>query len=262
MTRDTAGPAIERGVAEPDSTTGPVSPTDEPRDARGEGGAATPEMRLQILATEHWSLLASRALAWNESFSRGSMFVSTLSFATVALALAAQVSNFGEGFRLFALVVLPVVLFLGISTRLRLDSSNLHDATCVAGMNRIRHAYLELAPDLEPYFVMGATDDERGVLLTMVNPPGRPMMVAIIAATPFQLDVLNSVLLALIAALLALQVRADGATAAVIAAAGFFIGMLASLWYARSWVAGVTRAYRPRFPAHADVSSRAPQAPG
>lgn len=38
-------------------------------------------MRLQILATEHWSLLASRNLAWNESFSGAAGF---------ALALAAQ----------------------------------------------------------------------------------------------------------------------------------------------------------------------------
>jgi len=29
-------------------------------------GEATPAMRLQILSTEHWSLLASRSLAWNE----------------------------------------------------------------------------------------------------------------------------------------------------------------------------------------------------
>jgi hypothetical protein len=47
-------------------------------------------MRLQILSTEHWSLLASRSLAWNESFSRGGMFLATLSGAIVALALVAQ----------------------------------------------------------------------------------------------------------------------------------------------------------------------------
>jgi len=45
----------------------------------------SPAMRLQILSTEHWSLLASRSLAWNESFSRAGMFLSTLSGAIVAL---------------------------------------------------------------------------------------------------------------------------------------------------------------------------------
>ena len=136
------------------------------------GDAATPAMRLQILSTEHWSLLASRALAWNESFSRAGMFLTTLTGAIVALALVAQASAFGEGFTLFALVILPVVLFIGVATYLRLGSSNYHEAMCVVGMNRIRAAYLELAPDLERFFVMSAHDDLRGMGITMGVPPG------------------------------------------------------------------------------------------
>lgn len=115
-------------------------------------GSATAAMRLQILSTEHWSLLASRSLAWNESFSRAGMFLTTLTGAIVALALVAPASDFGEGFRIFALVILPVVLLVGIGTLLRLGISNEHDARCVVGMNRIRSAYLEMAPDLERYF--------------------------------------------------------------------------------------------------------------
>jgi hypothetical protein len=56
-------------------------------------------VRLQILSTEHWSLLGSRSLAWNESFSRAGMFLSTVTGAIVALALVAQASEFGQGFR-------------------------------------------------------------------------------------------------------------------------------------------------------------------
>ena len=121
---------------------------------------------IQILSTEHWSLLASRSLAWNESFSRGGMFLSVLSGAVVALALVAQATQFGEGFRIFGLVILPVVLFIGIGTQLRLDSSGHHDVMCIIGMNRIRHAYLELAPDLERFFVMGTNDDLDGIEAT------------------------------------------------------------------------------------------------
>ena len=69
---------------------------------------------LQILATEHWSLLSQRSLAWTETFARASMFLATLSAATVALALAASVM--GEGFLPLALVILPVVLFIGLAT--------------------------------------------------------------------------------------------------------------------------------------------------
>ena len=94
-------------------------------------GAITPAMRLQILSTEHWSLLASRGLAWNETFSRASMFLSTLSGAMVALALVARASAFGTAFTLFALVILPIVLFVGVCTFVRLGASNWHDATCI-----------------------------------------------------------------------------------------------------------------------------------
>ena len=52
----------------------------------------TQRLRMQILTTEHWSSLASRGLAWNESFSRAGMYLSTLSGAMVALGLVAGIS--------------------------------------------------------------------------------------------------------------------------------------------------------------------------
>ena len=79
---------------------------ENPPQAPGSG----PEIKLQILSTEHWSLLASRSLAWNESFSRAGMFLTTLSGAIVALGLVGGATGFGEAFTLFALVILPVVL--------------------------------------------------------------------------------------------------------------------------------------------------------
>src|SRR5881409_1123072 len=63
--------AVGTGIgAEPAPITrlGETAPTD----------GVSPAMRLQILSTEHWSLLASRSLAWNESFSRAGMFLTTL----------------------------------------------------------------------------------------------------------------------------------------------------------------------------------------
>src|SRR6202521_2859632 len=66
-----------------------------PKDADG-------AKRLQILATEHWSLLATRSLAYTESFSRVSMFFSVLSGAIIALALIAQAGRFGKTLSLTA----------------------------------------------------------------------------------------------------------------------------------------------------------------
>ncbi len=132
----------------------------------------TLSQRLQILTAEHSSLVATRALAWSEAFSRTTMFLAVLSGSVVAIALVAQASAFGDAFALFALVLLPMVLFLGVATFFRLSAVNYHDGLCVAGMNRIRHAYLEAAPDLEPHLVMGAHDDREGLLTTMAMPPG------------------------------------------------------------------------------------------
>ena len=60
-------------------------------------------------------------------------------------------------------MILPVELFIGLGTLARMSASNYHDAMTIYGMNRIRGAYLEIAPDLEPYFVMGVHDDPAGI---------------------------------------------------------------------------------------------------
>ncbi len=218
-------------------------------------GDIPPAIRLQILSTEHWSLLASRSLAWNESFSRPGMFLSTQSGAHVALGLVAQASDFGEGFRLFGLVILPVVLLVGIGTVLRLGIANYHDATCVLGMNRIRAAYMELAPDLGRYFVMGTTDDERGLGLTFAVEPHTPMAVQMLASTPMLVTTLNAIIVAAIGSLLMLQLGAGIAVALIIGALGFLLTQAFFLWYASRAITRARRAFQPMFPARAEPPS-------
>jgi hypothetical protein len=118
---------------------------------------------MQILATEHWSLLATRSLTWSESFSRTSLFLSVLSASVVALGLVGGATGFGKEFSFFALALLPVTLFVGAATFVRLDEANIEDSMWVVGMNRIRHAYIEANPGLKPYFTSGWTDDEVGI---------------------------------------------------------------------------------------------------
>ena len=116
-----------------------------------------------ILATEHWGLLASRSLIWNEAMSRANVFLTVLSAAIIALALVANATGFGPRTTTLALVLLPVVLLLGIATFVRLVQINTEDAKLVLAMNRLRHAYLRIEPGLEPYFTTGDHDDERGM---------------------------------------------------------------------------------------------------
>src|SRR2546428_12930352 len=86
-----------------------------------EPGAAA---RLQILATEHWSLLATRALTYNEALSRVSIFLSILSGAVIALALVAQADHFGPIFVSIAIPMLLIVMFGGITTSSRRRATN------------------------------------------------------------------------------------------------------------------------------------------
>jgi hypothetical protein len=131
------------------------------------GEVPTPSAyRVQFLTTEHWSLLATRSLSWNESFSRTGMFLTLLTGAVVALALVAQATDFGPGFMLFALLTLPVVLFVGIATFVRLVEVNIEDTVWTLGMNRLRRAYLEMDPGLEPWLITGWTEDAAGLLRT------------------------------------------------------------------------------------------------
>jgi len=210
----------------------------------------SPSLRLQILSTEHWSLLASRSLAWNESFTRAGMFLSTLTGAIVALALVAQASAFGEGFMLFALVILPAVLFIGVATVIRMGESNYHDALCVVGMNRIRAAYLEIAPELGRYFVMGAHDDPPGLAITMGMRPagGRMSLAHFIAGTPTVVGILNSVIAGVIVALLALRAGVGASAPIGAGVLGFLVTLLVHLCYAGRSIAKTRPTFSPLFP--------------
>src|ERR1700730_5607648 len=141
--------------------------------SRGQDPAAA--AKLQILATEHWSLLATRTLTYNESLSRVTIFLTILSGAVIALALVAQVSHFGRAFIAIAIPLLAVVVFTGISTIGRLMQLNGDDFRWVVGMNLLRRAYLDLHPELAPYFITGLYDDLPGPPQTIGYPiaPGR-----------------------------------------------------------------------------------------
>lgn len=158
-------------------------------------------VRIQILATEHWSLLATRSMTWNEMFTRASMFLTVLSASVVALALVAQATDFGRWFTVFALLLLPVVLLLGIGTQIRLGAARREDVWLVQGMNRLRHGYLDIAPDLAPYFITDQHDDLAGVMRTSFEEP-RLSPAMLISATPAIVGDLNGIVAGVLVALI------------------------------------------------------------
>jgi hypothetical protein len=135
----------------------PITSLDDPR-------------AVQILSTEHWSLLTSRSLAYNEAFTRGGMFLTFLSMSFVALALLAQGMSYSEQFLTIVAVVLAFDLVIGLATYGRINGANIDDLRAVHGMARIRHAYTEIAPVVVPYFTSATHDDMDSVTTAYGNP--------------------------------------------------------------------------------------------
>lgn len=139
-------------------------------------GLADPRA-ISILNAEHASLVASRNLSYNEGFVRTGMFLTALSAALVALGFVAQALAFGDGFQVFAILVLGLVLVLGVTTLIRVAETSREDLRAVQGMNRIRHAYFEICPSLVPYFSTNDRDDLVGVTASYEGPPPDSPMV-------------------------------------------------------------------------------------
>ena len=148
-----------------------MAPSESARGSAPEPVVSLDDPRVvQILATEHWSLLASRSLAYNEAFTRGGMFLAFLSTSFVALALLAQAMSFGDYFLTVAAVVLAFDLVIGLTTYFRIDGANVDDLRAVHGMARIRHGYTEIAPIVAPYFTSAAHDDMASILTAYGSP--------------------------------------------------------------------------------------------
>jgi hypothetical protein len=233
-----AGPSQLGGIMKhhPDQ----ASPSPEDRD----NSAA---LRAQILAAEHWSLLATRSSIWQEIFSRTGTFLTILSATVVALSLVVQAAGFEESFQVIALLVLPLVLLVGLTTFIRLVEADIEDAWLLIGMNRLRHAYVELVPDLDRFLVTGHHDDEAG--LSQTYSFRRRLGVGhLLAGSPVIVGIIDSLISGVLAAIVGEAL--DWATWLQIV-----VGLVVALGLAATLgtvlfrrVATFRRAYRPRFP--------------
>ena len=104
-----------------------------------------PNIRAQLLATEHWSLLATRSTTQSEVLSRITTFLMLVPASIVSLALIGQATRFDQRFLTFALVLLGMVLMIGALTQKRLFNAAVEDRAHVIGMNRLRAAYLDVS---------------------------------------------------------------------------------------------------------------------
>ena len=225
-----------------------ASPTDVPE-----------AVRVQILSTEHWSLLATRSITYGAIYSRASIFLTVVSAAVVALALVAQATEFGDGFYLFALLVLPLALFMGVATYIRLVDARIEDFWLLSGMNRLRHAYLEMAPELEPYFVTGHYDDEQGLSETY-GPGTEARLYRLFASTSTLVGVIDAALVGVVGGLAAKALGAGSGLSLLIGAMLTSVLVVLLVDADRRIIERGRRRLEPRF-ARSEKTERPPSSP-
>jgi ABC-type spermidine/putrescine transport system permease subunit I len=115
-------------------------------------------------------------------------------------------------------------------------------------MNRIRAGYLQIAPDLAPFFIMGVHDDPRGVIQTMSFEPGLSQLAHVLAATPSVVVVVDSVLAAAILAFGAVLLGFPSAVVIAVAVLMFVVSFAIHVRYARGRIRHLQAATHPRFP--------------
>jgi hypothetical protein len=113
------------------------------------------------LLTEHFVLESARGITVNESSSRASLYLMTLSSSLVAFGfLSSTPIAFG-----FLGVIIPVVFLLGIFTYERLVETSLEDVVALASIQRIRRYYATILPGADAYFPLPAENRAPNELL-------------------------------------------------------------------------------------------------
>ena len=196
--------------------------------------SAQPEHVLQFLTTEHFTLQTARAATIADANGRAAIFLTAVSSSVVALAFIGQVSGVGAAFFLFALVLFPSLFFLGLVTFLRALQTAMEDTLHARGINRIRHYYTEIAPEIAAYFIHSVHDDMPGVMQDMAMKASWFQPFVTTAGT---ILVINSILAgAWIALLLQYLIAPPLWLTAVLGMFLFFLILLAQNYYqARRW---------------------------
>ena len=119
---------------------------------------------VSIMTTEHYNLQSGRSMTISEANGRSSLFVGAVSSGLIALTFVGQIAHLGTAFFVFSLIVIPTLFFMGLITFERVLQAGSADIVYARGINRIRHLYLEYAPQMQPYFILSTHDDREGIV--------------------------------------------------------------------------------------------------
>jgi hypothetical protein len=106
-----------------------------------------------FLTTEHFTLQGARASTIAESTGRATMFLGSVSGGLIALGLVASAARLGTAFYAFALVLLPLLAFVGVVSFERTLQSGIEDYGYARRIARLRAYYFDQAPELLPYLL-------------------------------------------------------------------------------------------------------------
>lgn len=181
-------------------------------------------VRAQILATEHWGLLAVRSQTWSEVIGRITAQLMFSSASLVFLALVVQGVGYSPTFRALAIALGLTVLTTGTLTSFRVANASQEDYMFLKGMNRLRAAYVEIDPTLAPYFITGLTDDDVGIGQTYTMGTPRSAGQVLASASMF-IVVVNTIVAGMVTAfvLWPAGTTVASAVAVVIAVAHFLL---------------------------------------
>jgi hypothetical protein len=209
----------------------------------------TPEERQAAalaMTAEHSVLMMALGGVWSASLVRTSVFLGVLSAAGVALGFA-QAGIAGTDFLALAVVVLLAVLFLGVTTFVRLVQLQREAVVYIAGQNRIRHFFVENAPATRRYFILPTHDDTpamyRSVGTGMSRTPPRYPLLNMVTQTQGIVGVITGLVAASIAGL---ALTWTSPLASWLVAAGAFLLTVAVLFtYWQRSLADIQAAVRP-----------------
>lgn len=201
----------------------------------------------QILTTEHFTLQGARNATITEANGRLGHYISAVGSSVVALAFVANVSGLGLVFFAFSLVVFPIMIILGIVTLIRTIQIGSDFTRLTQAINRIRHYYVEAAPEAEPYLSFPHFDDPESVQQTMM--PFHSLLQGL-ASTPGPIILINSVLSGAFAGILAVAIFSLAFVPAIIVAlVALVIAFAVHMLYSRRlWKQSARQGLDVRFP--------------
>ena len=204
--------------------------------------------RLQILATEHWGLLAARSTAQSEVLTRITIHLTLVSAGLVTIGLLGQASHFADWFPPAALGILGFLAAVGLLTLMRVLMVSEEDFMYVTAMNRIRAGYADVDPGAAAYFLASTHDDELGMRVTYSFFRHRSGIEQILGSSMMLSVLVNATVTGMFVGGMC---AALGAPMVIAVVAGVLIGLCVvalAVWYAGFRYVSAWRRYAPLSP--------------